>query len=302
MSEAASDGLARIDAALKSWWQGDAVLDSGAFSMHLADLRCPLTAEAREVAAQTAIDPDSPITGVASEFPGFVVVSQTCDVVKPCSKSPFVEVAALIVVSAGFLEEVRKLRRPTFAYVPGVADRFLIADLNRVVTVEKAVVANWARVAGCRTDEERRAFADAVGRKRTRFAFPDLFNENQKRLKAHFEKLSKKKDAETAHLNCVTEIRVRAAPQWGADKVELFYWFIKEKDPAGAQWASYLDKWISLIDQKGPFTIAGKVCCPLDGMTARDYVESDRLDLDQLSAPAVVRDTVTPITKTRQTE
>lgn len=43
------------------------------------------------------------------------------------------------------------------------------------MTVEKAVVASWTRTDGCRTDEQRRAFATALSRKRARFAFPDDF-------------------------------------------------------------------------------------------------------------------------------
>jgi len=283
MGDAASDDLAQIDAALAPWRQGDAALDSGAFFLHLADLRRPITPEARE--AQAATGSGASVEGVASAFPGFVVLSQTCDIVKPCRASPFVEVAALVASGAVLVEEVRRLRRPTFAFVPGVAEKSLVADLNRVVTVEKAVVANWSRVPGCRTDEERRTFAEALGRKRTRYAFPNLFNEHQRKLKAHFEKLRKKTDSEAMHFNCIGEIRVRAAPNWDSDSVELFYWFIKDQDPTVAnRWPDFLDKWVSLIQQSERFKIGGKIACRLDDMTAKDYVESDRLDLDQLSA------------------
>jgi len=34
-------------------------------------------------------------------------------------------------------------------YIPGVAELNLVADLDRVMTVEKAVVAEWERKSGC---------------------------------------------------------------------------------------------------------------------------------------------------------
>ena len=74
-----------------------------------------------------------------------------------------------------WVEEIRRLKRPAFAYVPITAGDHLVADLDRTMTIEKALVAGWARTPGWETDDELRDFASALARKRSRFAFPDDF-------------------------------------------------------------------------------------------------------------------------------
>ena len=45
-----------------------------------------------------------------------------------------------------------------------------------------------------------------------------------------------------------------------------------------------MDKWLDLFDWDQRFSLESRVACRLEDMTARDYVASDRLDLDRLSA------------------
>jgi len=80
------------------------------------------------------------------------------------------------MVSEEDLHDVQRGRQPRFVYVPALAAQRLVGDLDRVMTVEKAMLRGWSRTVGCVTDEERRDFAQAVARKRRRFAFPDDFN------------------------------------------------------------------------------------------------------------------------------
>ena len=70
--------------------------------------------------------------------------------------------------------EIQRGRRPNYAYVPGVAEMHFVADLDRVMTVEKAVVASWSRVVGCRNDGEVRQISSALARKRARVPGPIL--------------------------------------------------------------------------------------------------------------------------------
>ena len=183
------------------------------------------------------------------------------------------------------VREARALRRPAFAYVPLIAHKQLVADLDRSMTVEKAVVARWNRHEGCQTDEQRRAFADALARKRARFAFPDDFvaaaSQLQKRL---IEKYGKETD-EGAHVRAVREVRVQAAPSWDEKEVALSWWFVRDADPEAypADWLAHMDKWLGLFDWDQRFSLDSRVACRLEDMTARDYVASDRLDLDRLS-------------------
>jgi hypothetical protein len=146
-------GLEQIDAALREWRQGDASLDDSVFLVHLADKRFPLTPFSRESVAD--VPDEHNVFEVLSSVHGLVVVTQTCDVVRKCKDREYLEVSPLVLIPHDSIEEIRKRRRPHYAYLPGLADRNLVVDLDRTMTVEKAVVANWTRIPGCTTDEER---------------------------------------------------------------------------------------------------------------------------------------------------
>ena len=216
-----------------------------------------------------------------------VMLSQTCDVVRGCRKRPFVEVAPLIEMSRREIEAVRRLQRPAFAYVSATAEERLVADLDRTMTVEKALVAGWTRTSGWDTDDKLRDFALALARKRSRFAFPDDFVAAARSLQKHLVGKHDKRTEEGAHLRALREIRVRAAPSWDDNRVQLYWWFVKDSDPVNmdVDWPIFMDQWLDLFDQTGRFRLDPPIACRLEDMTAWDYVESDRLDLDRLSVP-----------------
>ncbi len=148
-------------------------------------------------------------------------------------------------------------------------------------------MAQWKRQQGCTNDREIRAFAQALARKKMRFAFPDDFNyfvsKLQKRLKEKHDKLSNEGEA----LRGLDEIRVKASPDWNASKVELMFWFIRDEgqlDFQGTTWNELLDKWLRLIPESDRFYQVDGVVITLEDMTAKEYVQSDRLDLDHLSS------------------
>ena len=289
MPLADADGKA-IDKALRAWRQGDVTLDAGLEFIHLADLARPHSPASLQVAEAMEERGDALEAGpvpVLDEVRGVVMLSQTCDVIRECRKRPFVEVAPLIEMSGHDIEAIRRLRRPAFAYVPATSGERLVADLDRTMTVEKALVAGWTRTPGWETDGELRDFSLALARKRSRFAFPDDFVVAARVFQSHVVGKHDKMTEEGAHLRALREIRVRAAPSWGSDVVHLGWWFIKDSDPVavGVDWSGYLDSWLALIDRSGRFRLDASIACRLEDMTARDYVESDRLDLDRLSVP-----------------
>jgi hypothetical protein len=240
--------IQEIDAALKQWYQGDYVLGEYWFVQRF-DPKKPLTKDSEEAATEEIDLAEVPI-------PGFVVITQTCDIVRSCKERPFIEVSPLFEVDQQRLLEIQKARRPQYAYIPGVAELNLVADLDRVMTVEKAVVAEWKRQRGCRDDEEIRALGQALGRKRVRFAFPDDFvifvSELQKRIKKKHNKSSNEGDA----LRALREIRVRASPSWNSPSIELMFWFIRDEKQAdfqGLEWNQLLEQWLKLIPESGRF-------------------------------------------------
>lgn len=284
----ASMDAQEINQALRVWRQGDITRDAGLEFLHIADVSSPLSPASVEAILSAEGDGDMGIEGivpVSEEVQGLVMLTQTCDVVRNCEKRPFVEVAPLVKLKAHEVEEVRRLKRPAYAYVPAVADDLLVADLDRTMTIEKSVVAQWERVPGWETDQEIRDFVQAVSRKRSRFAFPNDFVRAMGSLQKRFTGQYREQSEEGAHLRALREIRIRAAPSWGHDEVEINWWLIKDGEPQGYEpnWDKWTGCWLDLIDQGGRFHFELPVACSLSDLTGQEYVESDRLDLDQLS-------------------
>ena len=266
-----------IDAALADWRQGDLALEESWFT-HIADPREALTSESAQA--------DGGMKSIVSEVEGLVVVTQTCDVVRSCAERPFLEVSPLVEVTETTAHDIYRGRRPRYAHVPATVSRRLVADLDRVMTVEKSVAAKWQRTPGWSKDQEARAFAQALARKRTRFAFPDDFVELVSDLRERILGKHDKKSEEGQALRDLREIRVRAVPSWEAEAVELMFWFIRDADttrPETTRWNAYLVAWLDAVPPRGRFTGVDGVVTTLEDLRAQDYVESDPLDLDYLS-------------------
>lgn len=268
-----------VDKAIADWRQGDCVLGKQWFLFRF-HTDAPLTEAAAE-AAQQGVD------AAEAEVRGFMVATQTCDIVRSCKARPFVEVCPLVRVDPDKIKEIKHGYRPRYAFVPGIEEQGLVADLDRVMTVEKTVVASWERVKGCRNDVDRRNLSMALCRKRARTAFPDDFTDLASKLTRRMISKHDQDSDEGRALRSLREIRVRAAPGWEADEIHLFFWFIRNNDQADFEnrgWDYWLQKWLELFpDNQGRFISIEGVVCTLDDLTARDFIESDPLDLDRLS-------------------
>jgi hypothetical protein len=276
----------RITSAMQVWRQGDVALGEDQF-VHLADPVRPLTRAAAHLPPREDGQLPAATELVEGQVDGLVVVTQTCDLLRCCVERPFVEVSPLIVVASDRLSNIKRLHSPRFAFVPALAGRCLVADLDRTMTVEKAVVAAWERTAGCATDEERRRFAEALARKRERFAFPNAFNKFVAPLVERLKKLRGKPSDEGQAIDALLEIRVAAEPAWNAEAVELMFWFVRPEDSELGKlprdWSAFLETWLGLLSDAQRFVAEGEVV-PLSLMSAMDYRRSDRLDLDRLSS------------------
>lgn len=273
------DWTKEIDAGIQNWCQGDYVLGEHWFIQRFNPKK-PLTDESKSVT-------DEAVDLAEYEVRGFVVVTQTCDIVRSCISRPFIEVVPLVEVNEEELHDIQRSRLPRYAYIPGVAEHNFVADLDRVMTVEKAVIIEWERKVGCSNDEEVRKLGQSLARKRVRFAFPDDFIELAKKLQNRLREKHDKASLEGKALRALREIRVRASPSWNDTEIELMFWFIRDEEQLefqGIGWEQQRTKWLELISESGRFkSIDGQVIT-LEDMTAKDYVESDQLDLDHLSS------------------
>lgn len=261
-----------IDDAIQTWRQGDCVLEDGLTFVHRVEAS-PNDADAGDL-LETPVD-------------GLIVLTQTCDLVRTHIERPFVEVSPLVVVEEEVLQQVRRGRRPALAFVPPLEPKQLVADLDRVMTIDKAVLAGWGRVVGWNSDAELRQFAAALSRKRARFAFPDDFVEVARSLQSRLTAKHDKQTAEGRALQALREIRVRAEPSWDASEVQLELLLIRDEDEdvfEGAPWSSHIETWEALVAPSGRFGSVAMTLTTLSDMTAADYVGSDPLDLDHLSS------------------
>ncbi len=267
-----------VDAALANWRQGDCAVGEQWF-VHRFAPALPLTAAASAIAQQG--------TDIAEDLvAGFAVLTQTCDIVRSCKDRQYLEVAPLVEVEEQILREIERGRRPCYAFVPGVAARRLVVDLDRVMTVEKAIAAGWERVPGCDSDETARAFAQALARKRSRFAFPDDFSVLVGKLHERLLEKHDKRSNEGEALRSLREIRVHASPSWDSDSIELMFLCIRSQaaeDFNGTRWDELLEAWLSLVPAVGRYRSVDGVVVALDDLTARDYIDSDPLDLDYVT-------------------
>lgn len=210
-----------VDSAMKAEWaQGDVI--RAAQFVHLGDPGNPGTPT-----AQAAADAGMPLEpqGLLTRVQGLVVVSQTCDIVaKAMSEAPFVQCAVLVELPEQVAKAARRGDRPRFVHVPQLGDPWF-ADLDQIVTIEKAMLCGTPHEQGVGDAAEQQAFGNAVGRKFSRYAFPDDLHMTLSDLQARFKRRHESQASpEGALLRQVLQIRVEA--DWSAVAIDARLIFI----------------------------------------------------------------------------
>lgn len=190
---------------IQHWRQGDFTLDaSGFFYGHESN-----SGEQFDIFMQTE--------GIT----GLIVVSQTCDIVRNSGRRHYVAVCPLIEVNENEIVPIEKGMRPYLAYVENT-DSNVFADLRRIMSIHKDLVAKWNRCSGFTTESKRVRFAAALERKFGQFAFPDDFNQAIERFRKRVWKKHDKSGSEIgAVYRSISEIRFRALPAWDARQREI---------------------------------------------------------------------------------
>lgn len=232
-ADGSSDDLSTLDRELESWQQGDVARDG--LTLSAASRALPLTDAARK---QAAADDEPGLLLIGEAHDEVVVLTQTCDIVRsvqddPAGRSagrPWVQVAPVVRIPEEELALARRTAR--WAPIPGLgADAF--ADLDQCTTLEKAVLVQMERVRGCRNDNELRAFGQACGRYRSRFAFPNLVVRSMSGLRSRVLDKTTKNSPEGRCVDAVLEIRAEADREWSQPGVNVVLHFIVKASHLG---------------------------------------------------------------------
>lgn len=143
---------------------------------------------------------------------GSVVLSQTCDIVQ--SDRLTVQLAPLVPLTGQRANEARTGRRPRYVPLPN-ADDGLFIDLENITTVHKNDLVGLVHRPGINVPGEGRKLAQAVGRRFTRFAFPDDLHPWLRPLEELLQKKAARPTSpEGMALTSVIEIRIEAKGGW----------------------------------------------------------------------------------------
>jgi len=190
----------------------------------------------------------------------------------------------LAEVAPAILQSIRTYQRPRYAFVPGVADQNLVADLDIVATVDKRDLAGWTRTPGCRTALEQREFGYAVGRHKSRFAFPDPWSAGLAKLRGWIYEKSKKASDEGEFVRSVEQMRILAEDVEQPLSADIICLIGPQHD--ANQRARWADKMLPAMEAKVDSNWCRSVSIRLatmDELTAAEYLESIRLDFDAMT-------------------
>ena len=281
MTKGKGESQEKIDRILRDWRQGDCVLEEQDFTYRFLQSK-PLTSAAIQIAENTETDlVDDPV-------PGFLVVTQTCDIIRSPKERPYIQVSPLVRLSAEEIKRAKKGLYPRYIHLPALETKNLVGDLDRIMTLEKALVASWKRVPGWTDPSDGRRIARAISRKFQRPAFPDPFVEWIRPLYDRLKKKHDRSSPEGERLRSLREIRVRAEPSWNSPNPKItFYFILTETLPSDAEEEEkLLENWLKRLPSTSDFGTPGYLLTTLENLSAQVYVESDPLDLDHLSAPS----------------
>ena len=272
---------------LAGWRQGDVVTTPVPVAApHWTRGRLPRTAGLRQLLSRSR----------PSALPAhreWVVITQTCDLVRPASTRPYLQLAPVIRLGGDELVMAQKHHTPHHVAVPQVGpDAF--ADLDEVLTVEKTHAAGLQVGGSLPGPNAEREFATAVARHYGRPALPDELNEAMAKLKDLMVKRHGKLSPEGSAVTDLLEIRVGAVPSWDSPHVRVVLYFIHPEEPHvgidgktlldEAAWERWIASWGKLFEATG--TLRECVALPITygEMDALTYRSTDILDLEHLSA------------------
>jgi hypothetical protein len=245
--------LDALNAALREWRQGDVFTVEGLLAVDptLSLVHDPTAAASRVVNC---------------DAPQIVLVSQTCDAILPAVERPLVQICPVVTLEGNQARLARRSESPRYVAVPDLGDD-QFADLDDVHTVEKSCLRHFPRTPGVLGTPAQRRFGFAVGRKFSRFPFPDDVHQV---LRPFAQSVASKYDRETSAEGQVFHrtVALRVAPDdpnWVRRPISFDVLVLVDEDwartptenddepdapPSLRNWASVPDRAPAVIAQK----------------------------------------------------
>lgn len=241
-----------------------------------------------DVNALPHVNADNEIVDI--EVAGIVIISQTCDIVNGISApgSPaLIQVAGLVKQDPRFLEEVKKFRRPRYIHIPAVSDQNLVGDLELVATYDRAVLERWERLPAPADVQSRSHCSFALGRHRSRHAFPDSWAPAFGKLRDWIKARAGKGSDEGLFVSALEEIRVIGDDAEQPASIDVIC--IMPATATPAERVAWLATMCPAIHKRIPPSFCPDVTVRLATtreLSAEEYLASRPLDFDAMSRAA----------------
>lgn len=272
-SNGSSDTLTDEEmAALAEWRQGDYTIDHHHF---------PVILETTE----------DDIDLGHSKACGWVVISQTCDIVNYGEGKEYVSISPIVEALDSFLKDVERGVTPAAAVLENRVQPNHVVDLGRTASIHKRALAPLARRDGFSGDLTRSVFSQTLERRFGRFAFPDWLSTGPLRqLRERARDKHKTGGALGDVYKAVDEFRVRGNPDLETHGAAIGFFAVvdaeKEKKTTRAAIREELQALAKKFDWPDAFVKEDDlfVVVTLDEMSGRELRESHAVDLDFISS------------------
>ncbi|MGO6693437.1 hypothetical protein ACCS54_13975 [Rhizobium johnstonii] len=226
---------------------------------------------------------------------GWVVLTQTCDIVNFVKGRDHVAVAPIVVAHPSLVASVENGTTPAAAKLENNSDDNHVVDLTKLATVQKKSLVPMTRVVGFNSDETRSAFAQTLERRYVRFAFPDALSDGPVLAIRNQSKGKHGKDSASGRvyrsLRC---IRVVASPNFDTRGASVQFLAVMDEEEKLEASAAEIKKELDGLAGSAKFTWPDedfvravplfRVVTP-DSISAREWFTSQQIDLDFISAP-----------------
>jgi hypothetical protein len=256
------------------------------------------------------------------EFPHWVLLTQTCDVVRAVADKPRIQISPLVTDDPRHVKRSQHGHRPNLVHIPGGGEN-AFAAMDRMQSVPKAFLLGRRRTPGVATPDESRRLARSLGRYFSRFPFPDHVSASLRALESVFrDKYDHPHSPQGELLEHLQQVRAQPLDgEWSdqTSQVSLAFIFapgvvpdlaeppdaqediarvvakakpseiaeilVGERDPGRQMllWYGLVDAWVAICVKQPPLAELVGYVSSSDVITAQDLWLTDVLDLEHLS-------------------